>query len=81
MFYKESAIPSLLMATQQQIPPSTMYVFTEPFSIGHVVFKISANRDPKNTTARPNGRKLNNSLFRILRFSGPSLLSMTSSTI
>ena len=51
---------------------------------------ISASRDWKNLTARHNSRKLNcpfkdwilnYCLFKILKFSGPSLLGMTSSTL
>ena len=42
---------------------------------------ISAGRDPKNSTARFNGRILNYCLFKILKFSGPSLLGMTSSIL
>ena len=51
---------------------------------------ISGGRDPKNSNARLNSRKINCTvnnrilnfcLFKILRFSGPSLLGVTSSTL
>ena len=41
---------------------------------------ITAGRDPKNSTALLNARKLNYS-FKILKFSDPSLLGMTSSRL
>ena len=42
---------------------------------------ISASRDPKNSTTSLNGRIPNWRLFKILKFSGPSLLGMTSSIL
>ena len=42
---------------------------------------ISASRDPKNSTTYLNGRIPNWRHFKILKFSGPSLLGMMSSTL
>ena len=42
---------------------------------------ISAGRDPKNSTTCLKGRKPNCRLFKILKFSGPSPLGMTSSPL
>ena len=44
------------------------------------LFKMSAGRNPKNSTACLSGRKVN-CLFKILKFSRPLLLGITSSTL